>query len=556
MSATILMSARPQDETAAEHLKHTLESFQLDVGLMPLNNAELIEPRLQAADALLIVITTNWQPDHPMVHHTLQAGLQRSDLLTIAVCIDGASIPPASALSADLQGLAYTPTIPFRTDHEDHSAVDGRRLAQQIHTHTVKPAQKTPGRVPWNLILIGTIFIAAFFMIIVQQFTRPDESRTDSESSPARVIIQPGENVVIGLAAGLSDRAAVRGQEMLNGVQLALEERGTIQIGDDLFPVDLLAQDTGCSSAGGQQVAELFTSARDVAGIIGHLCETSCRSATGIYDAADYVTISPACRAPGLTIDLSNSFNRTVPSQVNITEVTARFILNDLNIGQITIIHDEQIFSSQLADAFRQAFTARGGEVESTDAIESLTFTEASFVEALLAENPSAIYYAGRALNAAKIRAELTERGITDLPIILGDESTAEAYITITNSEPDTSNSTYILQTTPLSGDAVAALSERYVETYNTTPESSLFAYAYDATNMLLDSIEDAAIINENSELEIDRLALKGFVRSYFGEGVTGMLSCDGRGDCGTTQADKMRLENGVWVLFTPESES
>jgi len=74
-----------------------------------------------------------------------------------------------------------------------------------------------------------------------------------------------------------------------------------------------------------------------------------------------------------------------------------------------------------------------------------------------------------------------------------------------------------------------------YVMVYGEKPSAAFWAHAYDATTLLLDAIEAASYEEDDGTLVIDRAGVREFlsnVRDY--EGLTGLLSCDEFGDCGS----------------------
>ncbi len=69
-------------------------------------------------------------------------------------------------------------------------------------------------------------------------------------------------------------------------------------------------------------------------------------------------------------------------------------------------------------------------------------------------------------------------------------------------------------------------------------PPSGFHAHAYDATNMLMNSIEAVAQVGEDGTILIGRQALRDALTGISGfGGVTGTLTCGETGDCATGEA-------------------
>ena len=75
-----------------------------------------------------------------------------------------------------------------------------------------------------------------------------------------------------------------------------------------------------------------------------------------------------------------------------------------------------------------------------------------------------------------------------------------------------------------------------YEEAYGSKPLSVFHAHAFDAMNILVKSIEEVAIENDDGSLTIPRDALIDAVENTENyEGVIGTLTCTPDGDCATS---------------------
>jgi branched-chain amino acid transport system substrate-binding protein len=128
---------------------------------------------------------------------------------------------------------------------------------------------------------------------------------------------------------------------------------------------------------------------------------------------------------------------------------------------------------------------------------------------------------------------------------------------------PDTENMYFSGPATP-TGSAYEEFVQKYEEANGEAPIQAFHAHAYDAANMLLDTIEATAVEDEDGTLHIDRQALVDELHSVEGfEGLTGTLTCDEFGDCanpvidvvqnGETQASIADVRGNVLYSFEPE---
>jgi branched-chain amino acid transport system substrate-binding protein len=85
----------------------------------------------------------------------------------------------------------------------------------------------------------------------------------------------------------------------------------------------------------------------------------------------------------------------------------------------------------------------------------------------------------------------------------------------------------------------------RYEERYGERPLSLFHPFAYDATNILLQAIIEAARVDEDGTMLIGRQQIRELLQNTTGyPGLTGSLSCDEFGDCGSSWLDYYQLDD------------
>jgi branched-chain amino acid transport system substrate-binding protein len=95
-------------------------------------------------------------------------------------------------------------------------------------------------------------------------------------------------------------------------------------------------------------------------------------------------------------------------------------------------------------------------------------------------------------------------------------------------------------------GPAYDAFFSRYEAIYGEPPTATPYhAHAYDALNLLLDTIAAVAVQDKDGTLHIGRQALRDAMYSTAGyQGLTGSLTCDQYGDCGGGRFQVVRLDD------------
>jgi branched-chain amino acid transport system substrate-binding protein len=104
----------------------------------------------------------------------------------------------------------------------------------------------------------------------------------------------------------------------------------------------------------------------------------------------------------------------------------------------------------------------------------------------------------------------------------------------------------YFITEAPTEGPAGKQLFAEYQRKYAAPPEESfVYVRAYDAANLLLHAIEHVAVREEDGTVHIGRQALREalYDTTEF-DGVSGLLTCDEFGDCGSCGMEVYRLDD------------
>lgn len=552
----ILIASLEQTRPFAQKLLDQLSKYYQSIGLLS-DDMTVATQSIPVADLLVVVVGENWKTDiaqSAVQFSAIADALRRSDLPVITVLADGATMPPVTELAPEHRALAYMSL--FKLAQNDQFDAESLNLARQMADYIKETspegyraqtgraiAPKKRSSVPVNLliVLIALIFGVAVVAIprmrgVVNNATLTLTPRFN-ETASARIT---GRDFQLGVAAGLTGINDQRGQELLNGVELALLDRPSLLVGNKSHPIDLITQDTTCTASGGINVANTFIASPDLVAVIGADCEESCKAGADLYDRAGITTISPACTSPILTQADNPSFYRTIPSHAYTAIASAQTALST-GWTSAVIIHDEQLSGAQLAIAFRNEYEAGGGNATFIT-IETTTFSMTNLVEQITQANPQVVYFAGRDTTLIELRAMLA----LEMPL-MGGLITSETDF-LANSGTSADNIILAVLNAP-NNPQLDALRQKYIAQFGAEPTSLAYAYAYDATIMLLDTAEKVAI-DENGVLFVDRYALRQALLSYDGAGITGQIACGGDGDCAELGYTVYTIQNGELIIF------
>lgn len=380
---------------------------------------------------------------------------------------------------------------------------------------------------------------------------------TEAAAASATVVVAPGGTVKLGLATILSGEGLVPlGDDIRRGVELALAERPTVTVGGEEFEMALDVLDDQCSAEGGQAVANRLVSDTAVVAVVGPTCSSACRAAGPIFDSEGYTSISSSCTATDLTAPDTGfaSFNRTTPNDDAQGVEAAKFIYETLGLRKIATIHDGSPYGEGLVAVVAREFEALGGEVVAAGAVNVGDTDFRNLLDEIADGGPELIYFGGFPSEAARLSEQRADAGLGDVLFMGADGIQTPEYVNLAGTAGEGT-----LASSPVApgSEAYAAFLATYEETYNTAPTAAFHAYAYDATNMLLDAIEAVGTLDADGELVIDRAALAGFIRAVGADepvaALSGMLSCDGTGECALGGIGFFQVVNGTFVPYGGE---
>jgi len=336
--------------------------------------------------------------------------------------------------------------------------------------------------------------------------------------------------VVIGLSAALTGSGiGPLGVDILRGAELAVAERPLLNVEGYQFPVRLETQDDQCSPEGGQAAANRFVADPQVVAVVGPMCSSGCRAAAPIFDAAGFTTISPSCTSSDLTSGLFDSFNRLVVSDGVQGVVAAEYIYEALGVTRIATLHDGSPYGEDLVRKVAERFTELGGIVVAQDAINVGDDDFRALLEDIGHEAPELIYFAGFALEGARLSEQRVDARLERVIFMGADGIDTQDFIYFAGEAAD---GVYASTSIPVLDEAFDSFLTRYVETYGEEPPGPYHANAYDATELLLDGIASVATVSSEGLLQVDREALASYVRTVRNRhGLTGTISAVGNGE-------------------------
>ncbi|GAB4532522.1 MAG: branched-chain amino acid ABC transporter substrate-binding protein [Anaerolineae bacterium] len=413
-----------------------------------------------------------------------------------------------------------------------------------------------------------TLLISALVSIFLLAACQPPQAAPSFECTDAIgcVTIAPGDPIKLAAIQVLSADLALAGTEHVQSVELAIDKRDGQLLG---HPIALQKEDSKCSPEGGANAALKVVADPQVLAIIGPLCSGAAATAGEVMSESGLIMVSGANTAPSLTSvggapgdDWQPGYFRTTHNDSVKGRVAAVFALQELGVTKAATINDGEIFSQQFVQVFEQTFKELGGEIVLSTAVNKGDTDMQPVLTAVEMSGAELLFFPLVSPEGDFVVQQIKEVPNLENVFLLSDDALLSAAF-MEGLGPENDREIYFF--TPAVPEAQDELAAEYEAKYGEKLSFSFYSFTYDATNMVLNAIEAVAVQEPDGTLHIGRQALREAMYNTSGfEGVTGTLTCDKFGDCGTskfyvvkldgTTADVDAVKANIVYTYTPDS--
>jgi branched-chain amino acid transport system substrate-binding protein len=363
------------------------------------------------------------------------------------------------------------------------------------------------------------------------------------------VVVAPGETIKIGFGGPTTGSNSQVGIDGVQASKLAAADAGQFQG----HGFELVVADDQGTPDGALAAARALVANPSVVAVNGHPFSGASEAAMPIYEQAMLPMVSPSATRIDLTQKGSLVFNRIVPSDAVQGEVAAHFIFDKMGRKKVAVLHDGSLYGQGLAERLRQVLTSLGGQVIAFEAITPGQADYSQTLKTIAAQKPDAVFFGGYRPEAAVLALERPDAGLGDAIFMSGDGVPGNTFIQEAGDKGEGYYATIAGEPSPSA--AKTAFDQKYLSTYAVKPgtESPYTWSLYDATNVIIEAVKKVAIVGQDGKLYIPRAALVAAVRGTSGYiGLTGVITCDKNGECGTGNFDIQVVKNGAWVKVNP----
>jgi branched-chain amino acid transport system substrate-binding protein len=373
------------------------------------------------------------------------------------------------------------------------------------------------------VLILTFVFVAAFAFGVQAEVQDPI----------GVVKLRPGDPVHIAYWFVISGPNTSLGTDTVRGIEIAVDDFGGNIKG---WPIKISGQDSGCSAEGGQAAATRLAADPTIVAAIGSNCSSEAKPGVPILWKAGISTVSPSNTAPYLTDpnrgEGYEGYLRTCHNDKVQGAIAAEFAFKQKGLKKAATIHDGSVYAEQLAQVFAETFKKMGGTVTSMEAVSPNDTDMRPVLTKIATATPDIIYYPIFIAEGGFITRQAKEVSGLENTVLFGADgmfspdfykAAGTAAVGMYHSSPDFS--------------AFAGGYEAFLQThqkkYGEKPIAPFHAHAYDATMMVLNAINQVAVVGSDGNMYIGRKALRDALYATKNmKGLTGNISCDQYGDC------------------------
>lgn len=351
---------------------------------------------------------------------------------------------------------------------------------------------------------------------------------------------QAAETVVkLGFAAPLTGPQSHYGEDMKNGLELALEEANAqkIQLDGKTAKFELVTRDDQADPRTAVQVAQQIAD-EDVKGILGHFNSGTTIPASRIYNDAGLPQIAMAT-SPEYTRQGYDTTFRMMTSDTQQGAAAGEFIVKDLGAKNVALIDDRTAYGQGLADEVAKAVEANGGKIITREYTTDKANDFTSILTNIKSKQPDAIFFGGLDAQSGPMRRQMATLGIK-APMVSGEMTRSDTFLKLAG---DTANGTYAsLAGVPFKQMAAGEKFEAaYKARFNKDP--GVYApYAYDGAWNMITAMKEAGSAEPKAYLP----KLAALQRT----GATSQnIAYDQHGDLKEISVTIYEVKNGKWEM-------
>ena len=313
----------------------------------------------------------------------------------------------------------------------------------------------------------------------------------DEAAPAADAAMEEGGTIKVANLSPLTGPVPTFGESTKNGFMMAVDEwnaKGGV-LGKTIEPI---VEDSQCTADPAVNAANKVIDQDGVHYIVGEVCSSASIPVSEVAEEKGVLMITPTSTNADVTLNLDGSTKSMVFRACFIDPfqglVMAKFA-SDQGYTKAFVMSDQgNDYVRGLAEVFSEKFVEYGGEIVGSETYTG-TDTDFSAILTKVADSGAEVLYLPDYYNVVNlVAAQAKEKGVT--AVMMGADGWDSSDLDLAAADGGYYSNHYSPDDTrPVVVDWVT----KYTETYGSTPDA-LATLAYDATNILLASIEKAGV--------------------------------------------------------------
>lgn len=355
--------------------------------------------------------------------------------------------------------------------------------------------------------------------------TTDDSSSSSSDSSgdSSDSAASPLCGKSLAFLGALTGDAGALGQNMVGGIQLALDEYNADNAD---CKVELKTFDSQGSPDNAPGLATQIVNDDDIFGLVGPGFSGESLATGKTFFEAGLPSISPSATNVTITDQGWTTWHRVIGNDDAQGTADATYLTGEAGAKKVYVVDDGQDYSKGLAGKVSEVL---GDAQAGSDQISVGQTDMSAVVTSVKAADADAVFYGGYYTEAGLLAKALRQGGFKGT-FMSGDGSEDPAFVDVAG---------------PAAAEG-AVLSAPAGPAPADFEATGLYAtQAYDATNIFLAALQDGAADSE---------AINAFIGSYSEDGVSGAISFDDKGDIESSTIYAYFVKDGELDLENPEA--
>ncbi len=345
-------------------------------------------------------------------------------------------------------------------------------------------------------------------------------------------------DIKLGFAAPLTGPQGHYGEDMQNGIQLALAEANAkkIKIGGKVANFVLVSRDDQADPRTAVQVAQQLVDA-GIVGMLGHFNSGTSIPASRIYSEAGLPQISTAT-SPAYTAQGYKTTFRMMTSDTQQGAAMGSFIVKKINAKKVAIVDDRTAYGQGLADQVDKAVKAAGGTVVRREYTTDKATDFAAILTNIRTAGADAVFYAGADAQSGPFKRQMQQLGMT-APMLSGEMTRSDSFLLLAGPAAEGTFAS-------LAGVPMESMSggKTYVADYKARfkKDPGVYSpYSYDGTWNMVSAMEQAGSSEPAKYLPVlAKLQRKGLTSNS--------ITYDAKGDLNEVAVTIYQVKDGKWV--------